>query len=543
MNQLMKNIEYKGRIYRCRPEETVMDALLRQGATIPFSCRNGTCHTCLMKSTSDLIPEEAQQGLNNHLKINNYFLPCKCYPRSDIEIIPARKDDIFNTAKIIKNELAAENIHRLWIELDEPLRYRPGQYINIRHPEGQIRSYSIACMPTDGNRIELHIKKMRNGCVSNWLCDAVSNGDSVEYQGPFGECYYQSDNPVQDLIMVGTGTGIAPLYGIIRDALSHGHKGQLFLYHGTREVDGLYLHDELRKLEKEHSNFHYRACLSGDDIEGSFLYGRALSIAFEVHKELGDCGVYLCGNPDMVKEGIKLALQANALSENIHCESFLLQDKRLNNTKYFKYGLRKGENYHTEDSMEFKEEERRCPEPDMELWDALNNDGLLIKILTDFYTRVYNDEKLYPFFRNVTKQRIIGKQYSFMKKIFTGQDVYFGERPRNAHHWMVISDELFDYRVGILDQVLTGHNVDEKHIDKIHAVEESFRKMIVKSHPWKKIVNGIHYPLEGNNQLVLTVGSLCDGCQCEIPQGEKVTYHVRLGTIYCLKCTANGNNG
>ena len=97
--------------------------------------------------------------------------------------------------------------------------------------------------------------------------------------------------------------------------------------------------------------------------------------------------------------------------------------------------------------------------PNLELWAALGHGEKLTAILTEFYTLAFSDPLLSPFFRDVTKQRLIGKQYNFMYEILTGEPVYFGERPRNAHHWMVISDDLFNYRETLLAQVERRHGL------------------------------------------------------------------------------------
>ena len=68
-----------------------------------------------------------------------------------------------------------------------------------------------------------------------------------------------------------------------------------------------------------------------------------------------------------------------------------------------------------------------------------------------------------------------------MYEILTGEPVYFGERPRNAHHWMVISDELFDYREDLLAEVERRHGMSERSIAQWRALNEAFRKQIVKS--------------------------------------------------------------
>ncbi len=69
------------------------------------------------------------------------------------------------------------------------------------------------------------------------------------------------------------------------------------------------------------------------------------------------------------------------------------------------------------------------PEPDEDLWEELEEGKLLGKILDDFYDAVYQDEKLSPFFVNSTKKRSKEKVYSFYRRIFSGEEVFFGDRP------------------------------------------------------------------------------------------------------------------
>lgn len=185
---------------------------------------------------------------------------------------------------------------------------------------------------------------------------------------------------------------------------------------------------------------------------------------------------------------------------------------------------------------EFTEEPRREPTPDPQMWAALREGELLQEILTDFYTRVYDDPLLAPFFTHTTRQRAIEKQFNFLNQIFTGEDVYFGERPRNAHHWMVISDEMFDYREKLMRQVQREHGLPEHLIRRWSAMEESYREVIVKDHAWPKIIHGSALPLEGYEPLRLEFSSLCDGCSAEVAVNDMVQFHVRLGTAYCVQC-------
>jgi truncated hemoglobin YjbI len=95
--------------------------------------------------------------------------------------------------------------------------------------------------------------------------------------------------------------------------------------------------------------------------------------------------------------------------------------------------------------------------PDPDLWEALGRGKLLRAILEDFYGRVYRDPRLLPFFHKVTIERAIDKQYAFLADVFTGRRDYFGLKPFNAHHWMVISDELFDYRERSIEDCMRRH--------------------------------------------------------------------------------------
>ena len=175
--------------------------------------------------------------------------------------------------------------------------------------------------------------------------------------------------------------------------------------------------------------------------------------------------------------------------------------------------------------------------PNPEMWAALDNGLLLNKILDDFYTLVFDDPQLSPFFENSTKQRSKEKQYLFMKAIFTGEKCYFGERPRNAHNWMIISDELFDYREEIMEGVLRENGIAEELILQWRAVDEVYRKQIVKDKPITKKVGGIELPTEGYEFDTLEFASICDKCENEINVGEKIAYHVRTGKAFCKECT------
>jgi truncated hemoglobin YjbI len=159
-------------------------------------------------------------------------------------------------------------------------------------------------------------------------------------------------------------------------------------------------------------------------------------------------------------------------------------------------------------------------------------------ILEDFYDKVYRDERLAPFFHRVTKDHAIGKQYAFLADLFTGRHDYFGLKPFNAHHWMVISDELFDYRERLICDVMRKHGLSEEHVRRWTALHELFRREMVKSAPRGLIVDGVEHEPEKITDEKIEVATMCDGCHEEMPEGSMGRLLWRTGELFCRQCAA-----
>lgn len=176
--------------------------------------------------------------------------------------------------------------------------------------------------------------------------------------------------------------------------------------------------------------------------------------------------------------------------------------------------------------------------PDPELWTALEEGERLRRILDDFYTRAFADPRLQPFFEGLTREWVAQKQYNFLQAKFTGDKSFFGNRPRRAHHWMVISDELFDHREALMEACLREAGLPEHLIDRWLGTEEVFRKQIVKAAPVPLKINGVPLPLEGWEEITTEIGTLCDGCEAPVDAGVTVRFHVRTGKMHCPACIA-----
>jgi NAD(P)H-flavin reductase len=236
-------------------------------------------------------------------------------------------DALGYTATVRHKKLLGPHHCIITLQCEHTDTWLAGQYVNLRHPDGFVRSYSIASASASED-VELHVMRMQNGSMSNWLHDALKAGDSIEIQGPHGECIYLGEEPDSSLLMIGTGTGLAPLLGVARDAINANHAGDIHLYHGSREPGGLYLHDTLLEMQQQYDNFHYHPCLSGTSKMAGVRQGRANEVALADFACLQDINLYLCGHVDMVKAAKRDAYLQGADLAMIHADPFVHAELR-----------------------------------------------------------------------------------------------------------------------------------------------------------------------------------------------------------------------
>jgi 2-polyprenylphenol hydroxylase and related flavodoxin oxidoreductases len=320
----MTLIKFYDQMFPLQDNETVLDGLLRNGVDIPHGCRAGACQACVLQVNEGEVPAKAQTGLKTTRKELGYFLSCQCAPTAPIEVRFAEQGLARATAEIIAAEKISPHILRL--RLSKVLDFHAGQYLNIWHETAEknlIRSYSIASLPHE-NFIELHIKIIANGKFSQWAAEHLREGDNLAVQGPLGDCFYSAGDIHQPLLCIGIGTGLAPLYGVIRDALHQGHLGKIHLILGARESTGFYLRNELADLQHTYPqvDIHF-VCQSQDahpgDIGETDIY-QFVKAKFSSTKGMR---AYLCGADTFVHKMKKQIFLSGANMADIHADAFL----------------------------------------------------------------------------------------------------------------------------------------------------------------------------------------------------------------------------
>ena len=332
----MPKITFQGSTIVASPNQDLLSSLLDASFDIPFSCRNGVCQSCLMQAHENLPLEVAQKSLRDTLKIQNYFLACQCHPQMDMSVdLPNQAESMFSS-KVLKISSLSNNVVELKLSRPDYFSYHAGQYVSlvveIENEITQIvRCYSIA-NSANSDYLTFHIRLIKMGQFSNWLKNQAAVNYPVLIQGPIGDCFYVDADKQQDIVLVGTGTGLSPLQGILYDAIYANHIGHIDVFHGALNVEGIYNQTLLSQLALEHDNVNYHPCILNVDDKNrpsySYYEGDLIQQIFKKLPSMTHKKVYICGDPVLVKQLKTQIFLAGANSHDIYADAFERSQKK-----------------------------------------------------------------------------------------------------------------------------------------------------------------------------------------------------------------------
>ncbi|RDH42938.1 2Fe-2S iron-sulfur cluster-binding protein [Zooshikella ganghwensis] len=252
----MPIIQFKDQNIHCDKQQILLDELLAAGCSVPFSCRAGLCHSCLMYATAGTPPKTAQQGLNQEQLQKNGFLACQCHPDADLVVrLPSHQHDAM-PAIITSVTALNQVVKQVQISPSRLIDYHPGQQIKLTH-HGHERTYTLVSHPEQDQELIIHVQRIAGGNISQWLCESAAPGDTITLCDVQGDCYYQSKNPHSPLVLIAAEVGLGAMLGVIQDALWHQHRGPIHLIHHVPSVADLYLQDSLRELCQRNQQLSY----------------------------------------------------------------------------------------------------------------------------------------------------------------------------------------------------------------------------------------------------------------------------------------------
>ena len=326
-------INPKGHTISVDGKETVLEAALRSGHVLPYSCRGGTCGSCLGAVISGEISYENGRppALSEQEQAQGKALFCQARPLSDL-VIEAREIDAASDVQIrilpcraMKLEKLASDVMRVSLKLpaNERLQFLAGQYIDFLLRDGRRRSFSLANPPHDDEFLELHIRLVPGGEFTGFVFNAMKEKAILRFQGPLGTFFLREDSQ-KPIIMMAGGTGFAPLKGVLEHVFHKGLQRPIHLYWGARARQDLYLNSLPESWAEQYEFFHYTPVLSEAKPEDRWAgrSGFVHAAVAEDYPDLSAYEVYMSGPPPMIQTA-KTAFFAQGLEpESLFYDSF-----------------------------------------------------------------------------------------------------------------------------------------------------------------------------------------------------------------------------
>lgn len=315
--------------------ETVLNAALRQGITIPVDCREGVCATCKGRCSSgdyqlEYVDEDA---LSESELEQGGVLTCQMRVASDCAIefdcestlcVSSGPEEL--ETEITKIDLVSESAAVVYINVkshDKQLDFLPGQYAHVNVPgTDEWRSYSFACAPNETNQLQFLIRLLPQGVMSDYLRDKAKPGDRMKLKAPLGAFYlHQIKRP---LIFVAGGTGLAAFLGMLDQMVENPERCNqpITLFYGVTQAADLCEIERIEQFSKKLPSFKSCNIVMKEAADWQGPVGVVTDLFEDAHFNGGEVDLYLCGPPPMV-DAVKGWLDEREMSScKIHYEKF-----------------------------------------------------------------------------------------------------------------------------------------------------------------------------------------------------------------------------
>lgn len=332
--QVQININQGDREFTIQGGDTLLSTLASRKIFIPSACGGrGTCAYCKVKvkeGVGPLLPTE-EPYIDAEERKQGVRLSCQVKVRENMKIeIP---EDLLAikeyTCTCERMRDLTYDIKELRLKLPEPMRYKPGQYIQFRAPKykgspGEVyRAYSISSDPANKEAIELVVRLVPGGICTTYIFEHLKEGDEVLINGPYGEFYLRDTQA--PMIFIAGGSGIAPIKCIMHRMANEKIQRKGIFFFGVGELKDLFYQDEMKALEKRIPNFRFVPAVSQPEGEWKGATGRVTEVAKEYLKKQEDAASYegyLCGSPGMIDSAVGVLTEAGIPVERIFYDKF-----------------------------------------------------------------------------------------------------------------------------------------------------------------------------------------------------------------------------
>jgi CDP-4-dehydro-6-deoxyglucose reductase len=303
-------IQPSGHCFSVPTNDTILNAALEAGFTLPYGCRNGGCGACKGQVLEGTVDHGDSHALSDAEKAAGKALFCCARPTSDV-VIECREVGLTGgiqtkilPCRVDRKVQVAPDVLIMYLKLpaNERLQFLPGQYVEFLMKDGARRAFSLANAPHDDQTLELHLRLIPGGKFTEYVFNEMPEKAILRFEGPLGTFTLREES-TKPILFVAGGTGFAPIKGIIEHAFHHHIKRDMVLYWGALAKQDLYLPQMPEQWAAEHEHFKFIPVLSDPKLDDAWT-GRTGFVHEAVLNDgldLSQYQVYCCGAPAMVE--------------------------------------------------------------------------------------------------------------------------------------------------------------------------------------------------------------------------------------------------
>ena len=318
-----------GKAFSQSPGQTLLEAAANSGMGLPYSCKTGRCSTCKCKVMSgQSVATVDELGLTSEEKAQGFILGCVRSGLTDMLIeVEDLGDQVIPEVKTLPTRISS--LERLTSDvLSVKLRFPPntpftflaGQYIDVIGPGGIRRSYSVANAPASDNQLQLHIRAVQSGAMSQYWFDQAKVNDLLRINGPLGSFFTRPLKGL-NLIFLATGTGIAPVKAMLEQLANTPVDSQplsVTLYWGGRQ-----LHDLYADPSQWYPSLRYIPVLSRALNDWTGARGRIQHSLLNDEPDWANTAVYACGSDAMIQSAKAELTKAGLPTNRFYSDAFV----------------------------------------------------------------------------------------------------------------------------------------------------------------------------------------------------------------------------
>jgi len=230
------------------------------------------------------------------------------------------------TARCTSHAKIAHDVFVFTLEKPQGFAFQAGQFVLFQVPlvgkpeDIQPRAFSIASSP-DEKELLFIAKIKEGGRAGRWISETLHVGSDVRFQGPAG-AFFLDQKTDKDYLFLCTSSGVAPFRSHIHSALERGDRRKMDLVFCVRNEEEIFWLKEFQDLERAHQNFHVHLTLSQPSPQWKGLCGRVQVVVPGAVHDYAKKSVYICGNPEMLKE-VKACCEAWGVGkQDLHTEGY-----------------------------------------------------------------------------------------------------------------------------------------------------------------------------------------------------------------------------